>query len=282
MEQYLRSYVSYQQDDWTDWLPLAEFTSNNHCFETTQMSPFMANYGYDPRFTENLALPPYTSQQQDTNALITRLSEIHDHLQAEMGLAQSRQETNANARRVPAPMYQVGDEVWLSARYIQTTRPSRKLDWKCLKRFKIKSIISPYAYELELSASMKIHPVFHVSRLEPCAIDPLPGHVPPPAPPVIVDGGEEWEVDDLLDSRFRYSRLQYLVKWKGYNVPMWEYSENLTNVPLLLVRFHNLYPVKPGLVGVLTELEPKERTTFTALPVPPRLPPRRLRNRIII
>jgi len=30
MEQYMRSYLNYLQDDWADWLPIAEFASNNH------------------------------------------------------------------------------------------------------------------------------------------------------------------------------------------------------------------------------------------------------------
>jgi len=29
MEQYLQLYCSYQQDDWTKWLPIAEFAYNN-------------------------------------------------------------------------------------------------------------------------------------------------------------------------------------------------------------------------------------------------------------
>jgi len=49
MEQYLRSFVSYQQDDWVDWLPMAEFASNNARNETTGTSPFLANYGQHPR-----------------------------------------------------------------------------------------------------------------------------------------------------------------------------------------------------------------------------------------
>lgn len=241
----------------------------------------MANYGTEPRFTENLALPPFTGRAQDTNALVTKMAEIHDHLQAEIRYAQDRQETNANSRRIPAPLYKVCDQVWLNAKNIQTTRPSRKLDWKRLGRFKVKAVISPYAYELDLPPTMKIHPVFHVSKLEPCANDPLPGHVPPPAPPVMVDGDEEWEVDDLLDSRLRYSRPQYLVKWKGYDAPTWEYAEKLTNVPRLLARFHAAYPTKPKPDGVLAELEPKERATITAQPPPSRMPPRRLRNRVV-
>jgi RNase H-like domain found in reverse transcriptase/Integrase zinc binding domain len=40
MEQYLRSYINYQQDDWLDWLPLAEFAYNNSRQATTEQSPF--------------------------------------------------------------------------------------------------------------------------------------------------------------------------------------------------------------------------------------------------
>jgi len=45
MEQYLRSYVKYLQDDWADWLPIAKFASNNHTSKTTTVSLFFANLG---------------------------------------------------------------------------------------------------------------------------------------------------------------------------------------------------------------------------------------------
>jgi hypothetical protein len=64
---------------------------------------------------------------------------------------------------------------------------------------------------------MKIHPVFHVSLLEPVATDPIPGQVPPPVPPIIVDNEEEYEVEEILDFRRRRNQLQYLVKWTGYH-----------------------------------------------------------------
>jgi hypothetical protein len=51
MEQYLRAYVNYQQDNWVQYLPLAEFAANNHVSETTTVSPFFANYGFDPRLS---------------------------------------------------------------------------------------------------------------------------------------------------------------------------------------------------------------------------------------
>ncbi|EKV18173.1 hypothetical protein PDIG_11210 [Penicillium digitatum PHI26] len=52
LEQYLRAYVSYLQDDWSEWLPLAEFTANSHYSESTRVSPFYANYGFHPRIVD--------------------------------------------------------------------------------------------------------------------------------------------------------------------------------------------------------------------------------------
>ena len=49
MNKYLRAFVSFTQDDWVDWLPLAEFATNNQVNETMGISPFFANYGYNPR-----------------------------------------------------------------------------------------------------------------------------------------------------------------------------------------------------------------------------------------
>jgi hypothetical protein len=49
-----------------------------------------------------------------------------------------------------------------------------------------------------------IHPVFHISLLEPAEPDsePIPGHIQPPPPPVIIDNEEEWELEEVVDSRY--------------------------------------------------------------------------------
>ena len=51
LEEYLRHYCSWKQDDWEELLPLAEFAINSCSSEATSMSPFEANYGYLPRQT---------------------------------------------------------------------------------------------------------------------------------------------------------------------------------------------------------------------------------------
>ena len=92
---------------------------------------------------------------------------------------------------------------------------------------------------------MKVHPVFHVSLLEPTANDPLLDQVQPNPPPVIIEGEEEYEVNEILDSCLRYRRLEYLVKWTGDYTPTWEPPQNLSNSPNLVRAFHERYPDKP-------------------------------------
>lgn len=146
MEQNLRSYVSYHQKDWAAFLGMTEFTANNHVSETTNASPFLANQGYHPRM--NFATPPPISGPSParTNEFVTRMSETHGHLRAEMRYAQDKQQQQANSSRTPARRFTLGDTVWLSTKNIKTARPSKKLDHKRLGPFPISEVVSSYAY----------------------------------------------------------------------------------------------------------------------------------------
>lgn len=116
-------------------LPLAEFSQNNHVSETTHVSPFFANYGFHPHFSVNLEGNRPTSLAAKEYA--TNLQELHDFLHSEIKYAHASEAEQADKHRLPAPMFQIGDEVWLSRRHIRTTRPSQKLVHKRLGRFKI-------------------------------------------------------------------------------------------------------------------------------------------------
>ena len=129
-----------------------------------------------------------------------------------MKYCQIVQSKQANHRRLATPRLEVRSQVWLLQKNIRTTRPSAKLDYKRLGPFTIKKRLSSHAYELALPDTMKVHPVFHVSLLEPIVTDPIPGQLAKPAPPVIVNGQEEHEVKEILDSRRSRNRIHYLVK----------------------------------------------------------------------
>ncbi|KAG0160695.1 hypothetical protein PDIDSM_8225 [Penicillium digitatum] len=225
LEQYLRAYVSYLQDDWSEWLLLAEFTANSHYSESTRVSPFYANYGFHPRIGFEPSQPASHPATRDAEKFATRMQELTEYVRAEILSAQARYEEQTNRHRAPARRYRPGQLVWLNARNIRTLRPQKKLDWKNLGPFKVLEAISAHAYKLELPASMKIHPVFNVSLLQPAATNPVNGQVTEPAPPVEVEGLEEWEVEDILDSRWERRgrggpRLKYTVKWIGYDEPL--------------------------------------------------------------
>src|SRR5882724_4959654 len=54
LEQYLWVYINYQQDDWVNLLPLAEFTYNNTSHSVTMVTPFFANKGFHPKLKVSL------------------------------------------------------------------------------------------------------------------------------------------------------------------------------------------------------------------------------------
>src|SRR3979490_2039745 len=64
-----------------------------------------------------------------------------------------------------------------------------------------------------------VHPIFHISMLEPTLPNTIPNHIQPPLPPVIIDE-PEFEVTEVLDSkidnRHKACKLLYLIWWAGY------------------------------------------------------------------
>lgn len=45
IEQYLQLYMNHPQNDWVEWLALAEFAHNQNSTTTSKYSPFMLNFG---------------------------------------------------------------------------------------------------------------------------------------------------------------------------------------------------------------------------------------------
>lgn len=162
MEQYLRAYINYLQDEWAEWLPLAEFAANNHASETTGMSPFFATYHYDPRWTEDLDVIEQ-DERRDPNVRGARShaaanKEVIEHLRNEIARAQLRQQEAANEKRILEPTFNVRDLVWLNGKNIITKRPSHKLENRRHGPFEVIEKFPPNSYRLKLPSTMKNHP----------------------------------------------------------------------------------------------------------------------------
>ena len=98
-----------------------------------------------------------------------------------------------------------------------------------------------------------IHPIFHVSMLEPSTSNKFPNQTETLPPPVIIDGEMEFKILEILDSKIdkcRKCRLHYLVKWSGYEgtneETSWIPVSKLKYMTESVVGFHLTNPDKPG------------------------------------
>jgi len=118
--------------------------------------------------------------------------------------------------------------------------------------------VGSLSFMLHLPDSMcAIHPVFHVSQLEPAIPNTIPDRIQPPLPLVKVDGELEFEIADILNSKVdrqcKSCKLLYLVHWSSYEgtdkETSWLLATELGNATELLEDYHVQYLDKPGLLA---------------------------------
>ena len=121
LEQYLRVYCNYQQDNWADLLHLAEFTYNNALSATTRISPFFANKGYHTNISIH---PEHDLTSACAREFTVNLDELHQELWKQISTAQRHYQLLADAKQSPALDFNIGDKVYLNAKFLHTTHPS--------------------------------------------------------------------------------------------------------------------------------------------------------------
>ena len=221
LEEVLRHYVAPHHGDWARYLDLAEFAINDAVNESTGFSPFFLNYGYHP-LTPTRMLQPSSVPSVDTlhQQMVENIARAKKNLMA----AQKRQKLYYDQGRRHVH-FDEDDWVLLSTRDIPLRHVgSPKLLPRFIGPFKVEKKIGENAYRLNFPAPMKIHNVFHVSKLRRYHHD---GRVQPPPIPVNIDGELQYEVEKVLGhrevKRGKKSRIEYLVRWKGYDIEYDEY-----------------------------------------------------------
>ena len=244
VEKYLRAYVGYHQNDWTNWLPSCQFAMNNTKKSSTGFTPFELNYGRHPN-------PGSAPVQVSSNT--PALEDFAKHLQQSQEIAKRALEKTAqamekfaNRKRGPTTEYTVGQLVMLTSANLSTDRPSKKLTDKWQGPFEVLEKIGTHNYKLQLPDQWKIHPVFHVDKLKPYHQDPnLPNH--PKPPPDLIGRDEEYEVEKILDSKYRRGILSYLVKWVGYpnSESTWVRADETDHMRDIVDEWFKLHPDAP-------------------------------------
>jgi len=244
VEQYLRLFVNHCQDDWTDWLALAEFSYNNKVQASTRQTPFMLNFGKHPR----LGIEPLRDAKHPAVEEFTEKMKVARQ-EAEAALSQAADDMSRyyDQQRGIAIQYKVGDMVWLDGKDLTTERPSKKLSDKRYGPFEVTKVVSPSAYKLKLPSTMRLHPVFNTVKLRPYFPDKIDRPIQERLPPVIEGDMPEWEVEYIKDSKIKNKVLKYLVKWQGYphEECTWEPLANLGNALDSVAEFHRRHPSAP-------------------------------------
>ena len=148
----------------------------------------------------------------------------------------------------------------LKAKNIRTKRPTKKLSPRLYGPFKVLEKRGNRDFKLDISPRWKIHPVFHVSLLEPYKVSDKPNREQPPREPGGVEDDMEWEVEKIVESEIiiytrkvrrvdkKFKELPYFVKWAGYSEDenTWEPPEGLVNAGEIVEKCHRENPGMPG------------------------------------
>jgi len=210
LEQYLRMFINHRQEQWPEWLGTAEFAYNNKVHLSTQMTPFKANYGQDPRMGfEGRKKRKYEGAKK----FIEKMREIQEKARAVLGKAQEEMKKYTDRKRREVDNYKVGDLVMLSTKdlkYQMVGRRTEKLTERFVGSYKVKKIVSSNAVKLELPSTIRIHLVVNVSRIHRY-IGQVEGQRKEQPAPVIIEGEEEWEVERILNKQQIRGKDKYLV-----------------------------------------------------------------------
>jgi hypothetical protein len=252
MEDMLRHFVSPDQTNWDQLLPLVEFAINNSYHDSIQNTPFILNYGRAPRTPLRALVHEVTIEQRrqrvpHADEFIHHMREAQEKAKACLEQAQQRQKAYADQKRRDVH-YEVGQKVWLSTKNITLKMVGTpKFLPKFIGPFPISAKVNPVAYRLELPETMHIHNVFHVSLL--AEYQENTRQQPAPLPLFNQHGQLEYEVKSIVDHRVKTfgghwnkaktkkigqkKVTEYLIHWSGYGVEdrTWEPDSNCGNCP---------------------------------------------------
>jgi hypothetical protein len=124
MEQYLRGFCKYKQENSVELVPLAEIATNDVIYSSTKMTPFRANYQCHPVMQVqalNQLSSPNAEVQEDTFPAAKQQTQqtFRMHLE-EARYKQTKYASGSEG------VFEVGDRVWLSMRHFRRTRPSKR------------------------------------------------------------------------------------------------------------------------------------------------------------
>ncbi len=235
------------QNDWAKLLLMIEFVNNNALFSVIFLISFFLNKDFHSHMSFEFNVIEYESFRERLQT--TKVKNISEHMNKTLKFAheslvktwkQMMKQVNKHRKEVD---YEVKSKMFLNERNIVTARFFKKLDDKMLDSFINLDFIDS-SYKLKLSESMHVHDVFHSDLLCSVVDDLLPNQKNEFSDSIVINDKDEWEIDDILNSRWYQRRLQYRVKWNDYDNDLNWYNaddDEFMNAQKIIDDFHIQY-----------------------------------------
>ena len=218
IEEMIRAFVNYNQDNWDVHLPEFEVAYNSSVHSTTAFTPFYLTYGSEVR---TIPIETVSSKNPEASNYLQVMQDATRTAKENIKKANKYAAEYSNRKRSPCD-FKIGDLVLLSTKNLKLDDASNrnKLNMKYCGPFEITEAINDVTFRLDLTKPILdrgVHNAFHASVLTAYKDDNKFGRsTKPPVPLKFADGHEEYEIEKILNHRRRKNRIEYLVKWLGY------------------------------------------------------------------
>ena len=238
VQKFLWIYCFEKQEQWANWLAIAQFSINRKKHTSTKVAPFEATWSYIPRMKiEPLPVNKAPAVKDFTSKMEGMLESMRNNLEK----AKEWMKLNADKSRSAALDYTISQQVWLAAKNLWLTHTSHKLTERWLGPYTIIGLAGPNAVKLKLPRSLQIYPVVNVSQVKPY-LGSMKAQTPYQPRPVHVteDRDNEWEVDHIMDSCLKnkktqipcsLERLQRLRSYMGTQIQSWKCERRYPQFP---------------------------------------------------
>ena len=204
-------YVNHRQNNWSEWLVMAEFAFNNKVHTATKTSLFQVNYGRELRMGFDIRKK---GKNEKAEEFAKEMKKRHEEARAALVKSQKEMKRQADRSRKETEEYMVGDKVLISTKDFSMElmkRVTKKLTEKFIEPYVVRKIVSENVVELELLALLRIYLVVNMRRIVKYRKQ-VEGQKKIPPPPVKIDSEKEYEVEEILDRQERRGKTKYLVK----------------------------------------------------------------------
>jgi len=213
IEAHIRAYCNFEQNDWAEMLPMAEYAYNNPNHSATKITPFYANYGYEPRSS----WPTEVHFRNPASGMYGHyMTSVYDKLRNQLEEVRETMSKYYNKKWKSIERFKKGDLEMLNGKNIRSKGQCKKSEDEVYGPFKILSVgHNGRYYKLELPTSWKIDPTFNISLLERYR-----GKNPGKEVVELEANDAGWTMESMITSgpsNNNATKHMYLVQWEGYS-----------------------------------------------------------------